>query len=234
MERLDKRLADTGRWSRKEAGLMIRRGRITVDGVIVSRPEEKVPVCAAVRVDGEVLPGAGFTYLMMNKPGGVLSATTDKRQKTVLDLLPAPLRRLGLFPVGRLDKDAEGLLLLTNDGALAHKLLAPKSGVDKVYHVAIDGSVDADDVKAFAAGLALPGGLVCRPAGLRPLGAGEALVTLHEGRFHQVKRMLAARGKPVRSLKRLSMGRLMLDAQLAQGAFRPLTEQELDDLNSAF
>ena len=167
-----------------------------------------------------------FTYVMLHKPAGVLSATEDTRQQTVLDLLPPELRRRSLSPVGRLDKDTEGLLLLTNDGALAHRLLAPRSHVDKVYYARVEGALEPADAAAFAAGMTLGDGLECLPAGLEILSPWECLVTLREGKFHQVKRMLAARGKPVTYLKRLSMGPLRLDPELAPGAFRMLTAEE--------
>ena len=183
-------------------------------------------------MDGQSV-GGSMTYLMLHKPGGLLSATEDKRQSTVLDLLPEHYRRQGLFPVGRLDKDTEGLLLLTNDGELAHRLLAPKSHVDKVYLAHVEGQPDQADVQAFAQGMTLEDGLECMPAGLVPLGGGKCLVTLREGKFHQVKRMLAARGKPVTYLKRLSMGPLTLDEGLEKGTWRPLTEAELAALRTA-
>ncbi|MCD7757769.1 MAG: 16S rRNA pseudouridine(516) synthase [Clostridiales bacterium] len=225
--RLDKLLADTGLWSRKEARDLIRWGQVTVDGVVVKQPEAKVdPAQSSLTVAGQPVVWQKYTYIMMNKPGGVLTATEDRRQPTVLDLLPPELRRKQLRPVGRLDKDTEGLLLLTDDGALAHRLLAPKSHVDKVYYAETEGTVDEDDITAFAAGMTLGDGLVCQSAGLERLGPERCLVTLREGKFHQVKRMLSARGKPVRYLKRLSMGVLTLDEALAPGAWRPLTEEE--------
>ena len=232
MERLDKRLAATGRWSRKEVKELIRQGRVSVGGETALRPEQKCDEHTPVCVDGQAVGGA-MTYLMLHKPGGLLSATEDKRQSTVLDLLPEHYRRQGLFPVGRLDKDTEGLLLLTNDGELAHRLLAPKSHVDKVYLAHVEGQPDQADVQAFAQGMTLEDGLECMPAGLVPLGEGKCLVTLREGKFHQVKRMLAARGKPVTYLKRLSIGPLSLDEGLEKGAWRPLTEAELTALRTA-
>lgn len=227
MERLDKLLAGTGRWSRKEVKELIRAGRVTVEGQTAARPEEKYPTGAKLAVDGESISCGGFLYLMLHKPAGLLSATEDPHQKTVLELLPEHLRRVGLFPVGRLDKDTEGLLLLTNDGALAHALLSPKKHVDKTYFVRVDGALDQEDARAFAAGMMLGDGTVCLSAGLEPLArSDEALVTLREGKYHQVKRMLAARGKPVCYLKRLTMGPLTLDEALKPGQWRELTEQE--------
>ena len=234
-ERLDKLLSSTGRWSRKEVKDLVRQGRVLAGEVPVRKPEEKFdPQADLIRVDGEVVDCAPFVYLMLHKPAGLLSATEDRDQKTVLDLLPPHLRRRGLFPVGRLDKDTTGLLLLTDDGALAHELLSPKKHVDKVYLARVDGKTDASDTAALAAGMVLGDGLHCLPAGLEPLGDGSScLVTLREGKYHQVKRMLAARGKPVLALKRLSMGPLRLDEGLEEGAWRPLTPEETETLKRA-
>ena len=234
-ERLDKLLASTGRWSRKEVKDLVRQGRVLADGIPVRRPEEKFdPETCDISVDGAPVDCAPFVYLMMHKPAGLLSATEDRDQKTVIDLLPAHLRRRGLFPVGRLDKDTTGLLLITDDGALAHELLSPRKHVDKVYLAKVDGQVDETDVEALAAGLVLGDGLHCLPAGLEPLGDGSrCLVTLREGKYHQVKRMLASRGKPVLTLKRLSMGPLELDEKLMPGNWRPLTRQEVAAIRQA-
>lgn len=232
LERLDKILSGTGRWSRREVKDLVKAGRVTADGTVVRRPEEKFDRAATVlAVDGEPVDGEKYVYLMLHKPGGVLSATEDPKQPTVLDLLPPHLRRVGLFPVGRLDKDTEGLLLLTNDGPLGHRLLAPKKHVDKVYFVRVDGKLDQEDSAAFRAGMTLGDGLQCLPAELEVLESPDTgLVTLREGKYHQVKRMLAARGKPVIYLKRLSMGPIALDQDLAPGAWRPLTEAEREAL----
>jgi len=231
MERLDKRLAATGRWSRKEVKELVRQGRVAVNGRTALRPEEKCEPADELFVDGQSVRCERFTYIMLHKPDGLLSATEDKRQRTVLDLLPQPYQKQGLFPVGRLDKDTEGLLLLTNDGELAHRLLAPKSHVDKVYLARTEGRVEEEDVLAFRQGITLGDGLECLPAGLEPLeDGGSCLVTLREGKFHQVKRMLAHRGKPVTYLKRLSMGSLKLDESLPKGGWRELTGAELEQL----
>jgi 16S rRNA pseudouridine516 synthase len=229
MERLDKLLASTGRWSRREVKSLVKEGRVLVDGVPAAAPEQKLdPALSRVLVDGEEPDIRQYTYVMLHKPPGVLSATEDARQETVLDLLPPDLRRRGLFPVGRLDKDSEGLLLLTNDGDLAHRLLSPKKHVDKVYCIRTDRPLTAEDAAAFAAGIVLADGTACRPAGLEVLGDGtEALVTLHEGKFHQIKRMIASRSAAVCRLKRLSMGTLVLDASLKPGEFRLLTGEEV-------
>ena len=234
-ERLDKLLSSTGLWSRKEVKDLVRQGRVLAEGVPVRRPEEKYdPMTDRIQVDGETVDCAPFVYVMMNKPSGLLSATEDKNQKTVLDLLRQHLRRRGLFPVGRLDKDTTGLLLLTDDGSLAHELLSPKKHVDKVYLARVEGRVDASDTAALGAGMVLGDGLHCLPAGLEPLGDGSScLVTLREGKYHQVKRMLAARGKPVLALKRLSMGPLELDRELEAGEWRMLAPEELEALKRA-
>ena len=232
MERLDKIISATGKKSRREVREMVRQGRVLVDGKPAPAADMKVdPQTAVILLDGEPLGYEKFTYVMLHKPAGVLTATEDRRQETVLDLLPPELRRRALSPVGRLDQDTEGLLLLTNDGQLAHRLLSPKSHVDKVYYARVDGALEPGDIAAFAAGMTLGDGLECLPAGLEILSPTEALVTLREGKFHQVKRMLAARGKPVLYLKRLSMGRLRLDPALAPGAWRMLTEEERSALN---
>ncbi|MCI8438287.1 MAG: 16S rRNA pseudouridine(516) synthase [Oscillospiraceae bacterium] len=228
-QRIDKLLASTGRWSRQEAKALIKAGRVLVDGIPAGRGEQKAdPSVSRILVDGADLGWQAHTYVMLNKPAGVLTATEDQRQKTVLDLLPEDLRRRGLFPVGRLDKDTEGLLLLTDDGELAHRLLSPKKHVDKVYYARLDQPLAPADCAAFAEGVVLADGARCRPALLQLLGDGrEALITLREGKFHQVKRMTASRGAAVVYLKRLSMGPLALDKALTPGSFRYLTAEEV-------
>lgn len=232
-QRLDKKLASTGRWSRKEVKELIRQGRVRINGHPALRPEDKVEDSDEILVDGTAVHCAQFVYIMLHKPAGLLSATEDKKQNTVLDLLPPDLKKRGLFPVGRLDKDTTGLLLLTDDGDLAHQLLSPKKHVDKVYLAQVDGHLEASDVSALAAGMTLRDGLHCLPAKLEPLGDGSSgLVTLREGKYHQVKRMLAARGKPVLKLKRLSMGGVSLDQNLEIGAWRYLSDSEVSVLRS--
>ena len=202
-----------------------------VDGRLAASAEDKLdPAAAVVTVAGETISLCRFTYVMLHKPAGVLTATEDRKQPTVLDLLPPELRRIGLAPVGRLDKDTEGLLLLTNDGELAHRLLSPKYHVDKRYLARVDGELSAADAEAFARGMTLGDGLECLPAGLEVLPDRVCVVTLREGKFHQVKRMLAARGAPVLYLKRLSMGPLTLDDSLAAGAYRLLRAEEISAL----
>lgn len=233
-QRLDKVIASTGKFSRKEVKGLVRQGRVLVDGVPARSGEDKVDAeSVEIVVNGEMLTYRRFTWVMLNKPAGYLSATEDGRGTTVLDLLPQELQKQGLFPVGRLDKDTEGLLLLTNEGSLAHDLLSPRHHVDKVYYTRVAGRLTEEDCRAFEAGMTLADGLVCQPAGLEILTAGEeseAHVTLREGKFHQVKRMLADRGKPVLYLERVKMGSLTLDPSLSRGDFRFLTESELENL----
>ena len=234
MERLDKRLAATGRWSRREARELIRAGRVCIDGVPARAPEDKVDDGARLTVDGEALGGPGSVYIMLHKPAGVVSATEDQREKTVLDLLPEEYARAGLFPVGRLDKDTEGLLQLTNDGALAHAMLSPRRHVDKVYLARTAAPLTPADSLAFRQGVTLADGYTCQEADLEILpGGNEALVTIREGKYHQIKRMMAARGNRVEYLKRLRMGSLTLDPELARGCWRLLTDQERTALISS-
>ncbi len=228
MERLDKRLVGTGNWSRKEAKELAKAGRVTVNGQVVRQSDVKVEETDLITVDGVPIEAAGPVYLMLHKPAGLVSATEDAREKTVLSLLPERYQKLGLFPAGRLDKDTEGLLLMTNDGALAHRLLAPKSHVDKVYYVEVDGVLNEEDCSAVEEGMTLGDGYTCLPGHLELLNDGHsAYITLHEGKYHQIKRMMAARGKPVVYLKRLKFGPLELDPQLAKGSWRALTEEEI-------
>lgn len=233
MDRLDKLLANTGRWSRKECAELVRQGRVKVDGATALRRDGKVRDGAVITVDGEVLSTGKYVYIMMNKPAGLVSATEDPREPTVVSLLPRHLQRIGLFPAGRLDKDTVGLLLLTNDGPLAHALLSPHRHVDKTYLVRVDGVLDEEDERAFREGMTLADGLQCLPAGLERLGGREAIVTLREGKYHQIKRMCSARGKPVVFLKRLTFGPLVLDGTLAEGEWRPLAGEELEKIHAA-
>ena len=227
MERLDKRLANTGKWSRKEARDLVRAGRVTVDGAVCRAPEQKVDEAAPIAVDGAPIGGCGPVYLMLNKPAGVVSSTDEPGERTVLDLLGEEYQNIGLFPAGRLDKDTQGLLLLTNDGPLAHRLLSPRHHVDKVYDVEVDGGLDDAEVEAVRTGITLADGYVCLPGELEPLPGGRsARITLREGKYHQVKRMLAARGKPVTYLERVRFGPLVLDESLPKGGWRALTEEE--------
>jgi len=236
LQRLDKIIASTGRWSRREVKNLVRQGKVLVDGYPARSAEDKAdPESAEIVVNGETLTYRRFTWVMLNKPAGYLSATEDGRGPTVLDLLPAELKKQNLFPVGRLDKDTEGLLLLTNEGGLAHDLLSPKRHVDKVYYTRVAGRLTEEDCRAFESGLLLDDGLQCMPAGLKILSAGEeseAHVTLREGKFHQVKRMLAYLGKPVLYLERISMGNMTLDSDLPRGKYRFLAPEEVENLRN--
>lgn len=227
--RLDKILCDLGIASRSELRQIIKSGRVLVDGKPVTAPEKKFdPGLVGISLDGRGLNYKKFCYYMMDKPAGVLSATEDSRQKTVLDLLSEELRRRGLFPVGRLDKDTSGLLLLTNDGDFAHRVISPKSGIWKLYRAEVDGQLGQEDAEAFEKGLVLGDGTVCLPAKLEILAPGECLVKVTEGKYHQVKRMLASRNAPVLKLRRLAVGGLELDKNLGPGGFRELEKAELD------
>ena len=229
MERLDKRLSAAG-YSRKEAAVLIRAGRVKADSAVVTVPETKLPGAAVLTVDGVPLR-EGFLYIMLHKSAGVVTSTEDPWERTVLDLLPEELRRRGVFPVGRLDKDVTGLVLLTDDGPLGHRLTSPRHHVDKVYQVTVDGVLTKEDEAALTAGLVLGDGLRCLPARLERTGRGNvALLTLREGKYHQVKRMMACLGKPVTALKRLAMGPLTLDERLKPGEWRLLTDVEVAKL----
>ena len=227
--RLDKYLSDMNVETRSKLKQMIRRGQVTVNGEPERKPEAKVdPERDRVTVQGTEIPYLDREYYMLYKPAGVVTAVTDRKEKTVMDLLP-PVRRSDLSPVGRLDKDTEGLLLITNDGALAHRLLSPKHHVEKVYYAEISGEVTEEDCRAFREGLDIGDDKPTLPARLEILSGGETSrtkVTVTEGRFHQVRRMFEARGKQVTYLKRLSMGPLVLDETLEKGECRRLTPEE--------
>ncbi len=228
--RLDKFLADLKVGTRTEVKELIRKGRVTVDGEVTKRPEQKVSVTESiVCVDSENVTYTSFEYYMLNKPAGVVSASSDKFTKTVVDLIETASRK-DLFPVGRLDKDTEGLLLITNDGELTHRLLSPKKHVDKVYYAKIKGMVTKEDQCLFAKGLVVDEDFTAMPAKLDIIKAdeiSEVNITICEGKFHQIKRMFEAVGKEVIYLKRLSMGTLILDETLALGEYRSLTKEEI-------
>lgn len=225
--RLDKLLSETTAYTRSQLKQIIKSGRVSVNGTAVTAPETKLdPTCALIELDGESVSYAKFHYFMLNKPAGILSATDDKKQKTVIDLFPEEMRRR-LFPVGRLDKDTTGLLLVTDDGDFAHKVISPRSEIVKTYRAVTSEPVNDADAEAFRQGIVLADGTKCLPAGLEPLPDGSCLVRVYEGKYHQVKRMLASRSKPVIELERLSIGALELDEKLLPGEFRQLTENEL-------
>ena len=235
--RLDKFLSDMGVGSRSELKRSIRKGLVTVNGQVQKDPGADVDTTSEISFDGNPVLYQSFEYYMMNKPAGVISASEDKRQKTVLDLMDSRKRK-DLFPAGRLDRDTEGLLLITNDGQLAHRLLSPKHHVDKCYFVRVSGALGEEDVQRFAAGISYDEALTAMPAKLRILESGTdfstAETTIQEGKFHQIKKMFAAlgNGREVVYLKRLSMGPLTLDPDLAPGEYRALTEEELAALKS--
>ena len=229
--RLDKLLSNMGFGSRREVGKMLRKGIVKVNGETVKTVAAQIdPLKDNVSVLGETVVYKEFIYLMMNKSQGILSATEDSRDKTVVDLLEDEDSHFKPFPVGRLDKDTEGFLLLTNDGKLAHNLLSPKKGVPKTYYAHISGVVTEADGADFASGVMLDDGYVTKPGMLRILKSAELSeieLTITEGKYHQVKRMFEAVGKQVVYLKRLSMGPLVLDEELPLGTYRELTEEEL-------
>ena len=229
--RLDKYLADMHVGSRSEVKELIRKGKVSVNGAVIKDPGLAVTAQDTIEAAGETIGYQEHFYYMLNKPAGILTATEDKKQPTVLDLFPENLRKR-IAPVGRLDKDTVGLLLITDDGAMAHRLLAPKSHVDKVYLAKSDLPLVPEDAERFASGMTLSDGTELMPGKLEISSEDscEALVTIREGKFHQIKRMFEACGKKVVYLKRLSMGRLQLDPDLAEGAWRELTEEEVSSL----
>lgn len=230
--RLDKYLSNMGIGTRSEVKTYIKKGRVMVNGERADGPEQKIDEKVdQIAFDDQMVSFVEMQYFMLHKPAGVVTATEDKREKTVLDLLESPIKKQ-LFPVGRLDKDTEGLLLITNDGPLAHQLLSPKKHVEKRYYAKIAGKVTEEDVKIFSEGMDL-GDFTTMPAKLEILTSGEESeieVTICEGKFHQVKRMFEKVDKKVLYLKRISMGKLCLDAHLAAGEYRALTEKEIAEL----
>jgi 16S rRNA pseudouridine516 synthase len=231
--RLDKYLSDMNKGTRSEIKSWIRKGRVSINSLPCLRPEEKVNIDEdEIALDGQGIIYEKYLYFMLNKPAGVVSATEDKRDKTVIDLIDTE-RRKDLFPVGRLDKDTEGLIIITNDGNLAHRLLSPRKEVDKVYYAKINGRVTADDADAFFLGVSIGEEKPCLPAKLEIIKSddiSEINLTIYEGKYHQVKRMFEAVGKKVIYLKRISMGGLSLDLLLKPGDYRRLTDDELKQL----
>jgi len=231
--RLDKILSDAGVASRREAKAYVKAGRVTVDGITAASADDKYdPVVNVVCLDGECVDHKSNRYIMMNKPEGVLSATEDSSQQTVVDLLSPQLRRQGLFPVGRLDKDTTGLLILTNDGDFSHNIISPRRHVAKIYRAAVNEMLDESDVAAFAEGLTLADGTKCLPAKLIVERPYVGVVTVYEGKYHQVKRMFASRGKYVTALHRMQIGSLELDKALEPGAYRELSAEEIEKIFS--
>lgn len=225
--RLDKFLTKSGLGSRSRVKELLKSGQILVNDRIERKADCKVePETDRVFFQGKRVRYEPFVYFLLNKPKGCVTATEDKKEKTVLDYITEERHR-ELFPVGRLDKDTEGLLLITDDGELAHRLLSPKNHVEKVYLAELDGPVERDDVEAFQNGLDIGEKALTLPAELEPLPGNRAKITIYEGKFHQIKRMFEARNQKVRKLKRLSMGEICLEDSLLPGEFRPLTDKEL-------
>ncbi len=229
LERLDKILAGSGYYTRSQARSAILAGAVTVDGLPVRRPETKTDRASRIVARGQVIDGAEFVYYMMNKPPDTICATEDGAYPAVTGLLPRHLRARGLFPVGRLDADVTGLLLLTDDGSFAHRVTAPRSEIRKVYEVQTDGSLGTEDVRRLAAGVVLADGTAYRPALLEIDDAdlSRAFVTVTEGKYHEVKNLLAACGRRVLAMRRVSVGGLELDGSLAPGGIRPILENEI-------
>lgn len=231
--RLDKFLADMGLGTRSQIREMVRKGRVAVNGCPVRKAEQQVADTDVICCDGRQIAYVETEYYMLYKPAGVLSAVRDKKVPTVVELI-GDRKRKDLFPVGRLDKDTEGLLLITNDGALAHRLLAPRRHVAKVYFVRVNGRISEEMAEQFAEGIRIDEELTALPAKMKILNAqeteSEAELTIYEGKFHQVKRMFEAVGLTVTYLKRISMGSLVLDESLGKGGFRPLTKEERETL----
>ena len=231
MERLDKFLCDSGVGTRSQVKAILKTGRVTLDGKPAKDGSLKFdPEKCVVTLDGQILGGKRRVVLMLNKPEGFVTATEDKNDKTVMELLPPEYKHLDVNPVGRLDKATEGLLLFTNDGELLHRLISPKKEVPKVYYARHEGTATDEDVAAFAAGLTLRDGLACLQAKLEPLGTGESLITVCEGKYHQVRRMMASRGMTVTYLERRQEGSLFL-GDLPRGQVRELTQEEVASLD---
>lgn len=235
-QRLDKVLSNSGCGTRREMKNLLKDGAIKVDGAVVRDPGLHVdPEASSIEICGELLNYRKFIYIMMNKPAGVISATEDSKLRTVLDIIPDQYRCFGLFPAGRLDIDTEGLLVLTNDGQLAHEILSPKKHVPKKYYAIVEGRVTEEDAEAFKKGVTLDDGYFTMPAELEILKFGtisEIELVLHEGKFHQVKRMFEAVGKKVKFLKRIEMGGLKLDNSLEKGECRELSPVEVELLKN--
>ena len=231
MERLDKFMANSGAGTRSQVKQLLKARRVTVDGSVCTDAAQKVdPQRSCICLDGQVLGGRPRTVVMLHKPAGFVTATEDPVEKTVMELLPPSMAHLELKPVGRLDKETEGLLLFTNDGDLLHRLISPKKEVPKVYYARHEGEANEADVAAFAAGLTLKDGTLCLPAELKPAGTGQSYITVCEGKYHQVRRMMASRGMSVTYLRREKEGVLELDG-LPLGQVRQLTDEEVDALD---
>jgi len=232
MQRLDKYLSEAGAASRKEIKEMVRAGRIAVNGMPAKTADQKIDEkTAVVTLDGEAVQAFRLVTIMLYKPAGYVTSTDDPRDQTVMELIPEEYKKLGVVPAGRLDKETEGLLLLTNDGALNHRITSPRHGVQKIYYAEHDGEATEADTAAFREGLTLRDGTVCLPAELQPLGPGKSFITVQEGKYHQVRRMMASRGMTVRYLRRDTEGGLTL-AGMEKGCVRELTDEEIHALDA--
>lgn len=234
LERLDKFIANQGTTGRAEVKKKIYMGQVTVNGKVVTSPSAKVnPESDAVALDGVEINFREHIYLMMNKPAGVVTAVTDKNDKTVIDLVPEKFKRKGLFPVGRLDKDTEGLLIITDDGDFAHKVTSPNKNIYKTYHATIDSEITQEDIDAFQKGIVFKDGTICKKAFLKPLKTDDEIVVevkICEGMFHQVKKMLIVRGKKVLYLKRVAIGNLILSDDMHKKDVVELDKLETNDI----
>lgn len=228
MERIDKLLSAALKISRSDVKKILKKRCVTVDSVRVTQPDFKLePEKSIVKLDGQPVEYQKNIYIMMNKPKGVISASEDKSVMTVVDLVPESLKRSGLFPAGRLDADTTGFVLITDDGDFAHRILSPKNHVEKTYHATLEKDITDDDIEHFKSGVKLKDGTLCLEARLRRLGEKKVEVVIHEGKYHQVKRMFAALGNHVIELKRVAMGELQLDEKLKEGECRRIDESEL-------
>ncbi|MDD4402651.1 MAG: pseudouridine synthase [Desulfitobacteriaceae bacterium] len=230
VQRLDKILSSQGATTRSEAHKLIRSGKVSVNGEVCREPSLKIePEHCEIVLNGRTLSFRQFIYIMMNKPSGVVSASRDSKTKTVIDLLPEDYKRPGLFPAGRLDKDTVGLIIITNDGDFAHRMLSPKKNIIKRYMAVLDGPVGEGEINAFKNGTSLKDGTLCRPAELKVIEFGDnprVEIGISEGRYHQVKRMFESVGRRVLRLKRVSIGGLNLDPLLKEGCFREISDDE--------
>lgn len=229
MERLDKLVSSAGSVSRTDAKQLIKRGRVTVDGKTIKDCGYKTQETSVITIDGEQVTYKKFVYYMLNKPKGVLSASNDKTRETVVDIIAAEVKRNGLFPVGRLDKDTTGFLIVTDDGDFGHKVISPKSMVEKEYYALVDKPVSDSDIKTLEQGVTLADSTVCRPAKVSVLSNDRCTVsiTITEGKYHEIKRMLGVVGAGVIELHRHRIGAVVLDNQLGFGEYRELTHEEL-------
>lgn len=228
MQRIDKIISSQGDYSRKDVKKLIKLGKVKIDGVIVKNGEEKCdPNVSEISLNGKIINFKKHIYLMLNKPKGVISASTDNKAKTVVDLVPKEIKRDGLFPAGRLDSDTTGFVLITDDGEFAHDILSPKKHIMKTYLATLDHEVSDADIQSFKDGVKLKDGTLCLEAILEVMDSNIVQVQIHEGKYHQVKRMFAAIGNHVVELRRVKMGELELDESLEDGECRELTQEEL-------